>query len=79
MDLIHKFEASLNGNLMKNLNYAIVSEEMVWLWYYDQFGGKHFKELLAKEAVNFVKEIGTNQIKAGENELVTEKRDYLEK
>jgi hypothetical protein len=41
---------------MKKLHYTVVSEEMVWLWYYDQLGSKHVKELFAKEARDFIKE-----------------------
>ncbi|WP_035333122.1 hypothetical protein [Dyadobacter crusticola] len=40
---------------MEKLHYTIVSEEMVWLWYYDQLGSKHIKELLARDAMDFVK------------------------
>ncbi|WAC13805.1 hypothetical protein [Dyadobacter pollutisoli] len=39
---------------MKELHYIIVSEEMVWIWYYDEWKGKHLKELLAKEAKEFI-------------------------
>ncbi|GGM88421.1 hypothetical protein GCM10010967_21320 [Dyadobacter beijingensis] len=40
---------------MTGLHYSIVSEKMVWIWYYDEFGGKHLKELLADDAAAFVK------------------------
>jgi hypothetical protein len=40
---------------MQNLQHAIVSENMVWLWYYDEYGGKHMKELWAKDALDFIK------------------------
>lgn len=42
---------------MTGLHYSIVSEKMVWIWYYDEFGGKHLKELLADDAVAFVKRV----------------------
>lgn len=40
---------------MTGLHYSIVSEKMVWIWYYDDLGAKHFKELLADDAVAFVR------------------------
>ena len=40
---------------MTGLHYSIVSDKMVWIWYYDELGGKHLKELLADDAVAFVK------------------------
>lgn len=40
---------------MTGLHYSIVSEKMVWIWYYDDCGGKHLKELLADDAVAFVR------------------------
>lgn len=40
---------------MTSLHYSIISEKMVWIWYYDSFGGKHLKELLADDAVAFVR------------------------
>ena len=43
------------------LYYTIVSEEMVWIWYYDSLGGKHLKELLAKEARDFVRTLGDHE------------------
>jgi hypothetical protein len=57
MDLFHKFALSLTSTDMEKLHYAIVSEEMVWLWYYDELGGKHIKELLDKEARSFIKSV----------------------
>ena len=39
---------------MENLHSAIVSNEMVWLWYYDEFGGKHIKELLERDARDYI-------------------------
>ncbi|WP_166444496.1 hypothetical protein [Dyadobacter bucti] len=42
---------------MKEVRYIIVSEEMVWLYYYDEYKSKHFKELLRKEAREFIKEL----------------------
>ena len=44
---------------MTGLHYSIISEKMVWIWYYDEFGGKHLKELLADDAVAFVKRMET--------------------
>lgn len=44
---------------MASLHYSIVSEKMVWIWYYDEFGGKHLKELLADDASAFVKRLAT--------------------
>jgi len=46
---------------METLYYIIVSEEMVWIWYYDSLGSKHLKELLAKEARDFVMAIGDHE------------------
>ncbi|WP_157474865.1 hypothetical protein [Dyadobacter sp. Leaf189] len=46
---------------MEKLHYLIVSEEMVWLWYYDQLGGKHIKELLARDAMDFLKNLTGTQ------------------
>ena len=46
---------------MTGLHYSIVSEKMVWIWYYDELGGKHLKELLADDAVAFVKRIETGR------------------
>lgn len=43
---------------MESLHYTIISEKMVWIWYYDEFGGKHLKELLADDAAAFVKRMG---------------------
>lgn len=42
---------------MTGLHYSIISEKMVWIWYYDDFGGKHLKELLADDAAAFVKRV----------------------
>jgi len=39
---------------MEELNYAIISSDMVWQWYYDKLGSKHFKELLGREAHAFI-------------------------
>jgi hypothetical protein len=41
---------------MKKIKYIIVSEEMVWLFYYDEFKNKHLKELYGKEAREFIKQ-----------------------
>lgn len=46
---------------MKNLNFTIVSEEMIWLWYYDELGTKHLKELLGKDAREFIKDFTTKK------------------
>lgn len=46
---------------MKELNYLIISRDMVWQWYYDPFNGKHFKELLGKEANLFVRMLETGK------------------
>ncbi|MCF0069130.1 hypothetical protein LZD49_01520 [Dyadobacter sp. CY261] len=40
---------------MAGVQYSIISEKMVWIWYFDEFGGKHLKELLADDAAAFVK------------------------
>ncbi|MCE7063817.1 hypothetical protein [Dyadobacter sp. CY326] len=58
---------------MQNVQYVIVSEDMVWLWYYDRFGTKHFKELLAKEATNFIKQIALKEQPAEMMALYIEK------
>ncbi|WP_353720470.1 hypothetical protein [Dyadobacter sp. 676] len=53
---------------MTGLHYSIVSEKMVWIWYYDALGTKHLRELLADDAAAFVKraqaqkESGTNAV-----------------
>lgn len=44
---------------MTGLHYSIVSEKMVWIWYYDDLGGKHLKELLADDAAAFVRSTAT--------------------
>lgn len=46
---------------MTGPHYSIVSEKMVWIWYYDDFGGKHFKELLADDAAAFVSRAETGK------------------
>lgn len=56
MDIIHKFENHLKIWIMKKLNFTIISEEMIWLWYYDELGNKHLKELLGKEAKEFMQD-----------------------
>jgi hypothetical protein len=52
MEIFHIF--GLNYIVMEELNYVIVSPEMVWQWYYDSNRSKHFKELLGKEAQTFI-------------------------
>jgi len=46
---------------MKNLNFTIISEQMIWLWYYDELGNKHLKELLGKEAKDFIQDFTTKK------------------
>ncbi len=46
---------------MEELNYSIVAPDMVWQWYYDKSGTKHFKELLGREAQFFIKILSTNK------------------
>ncbi|TDE10215.1 hypothetical protein [Dyadobacter psychrotolerans] len=46
---------------MRELNYIIISTEMVWQWYYDPCKGKHFKELLGKEARFFISILETKK------------------
>lgn len=46
---------------MKELNYIIVSSDMVWQWYYDALGGKHFRELLGKDAQVFIEILKTKK------------------
>ncbi|MCE7041464.1 hypothetical protein [Dyadobacter sp. CY312] len=46
---------------MKELNYLIISRDMVWQWYYDPCKGKHFRELLGKEAQLFVRILETGK------------------
>ncbi|WP_221391203.1 hypothetical protein [Dyadobacter sp. NIV53] len=46
---------------MKELNYIIISTELVWQWYYDQHKGKHFRELTGKDARHFVEILNTKQ------------------
>ena len=53
MELFHIF--GLDFILMEELNYIIISPEMVWQWYYDENRGKHFKELLGQDARTFIK------------------------
>lgn len=47
---------------MTGLHYSIVSEKMVWIWYYDELGSKHLKELLADDAVAFVKRVESESV-----------------
>jgi hypothetical protein len=37
-------------------HYTIVTQEMVWQWYYDEMGDKHVRELLGKQAAAFIQE-----------------------
>ena len=53
MEYFHKFGV-INSADMEELNYTIISPDMVWQWYYDKLGAKHFKELLGKEAQKFI-------------------------
>ncbi len=46
---------------MAGLHYSIVSEKMVWIWYFDDLGGKHLKELLADDAAAFVKRLESHR------------------
>jgi len=46
---------------MEELNYIIVAPDMVWQWYYDKSGTKHFKELLGRDAQFFVKILTTKK------------------
>jgi len=46
---------------MKELNYIIISRDMVWQWYYDPCKGKHYRELLGKEAQLFVRILETGK------------------
>ncbi|CAG4992286.1 hypothetical protein DYBT9275_00931 [Dyadobacter sp. CECT 9275] len=39
---------------MENFFYKIVAPDMVWLHYYDEYKTKHFRELLGKEAREFI-------------------------
>ena len=62
----NKWNKSINLNIkkiltMEELNYLIVAPEMVWQWYYDENGAKHFKELLGREAQFFVKILNTKK------------------
>lgn len=41
---------------MKEVKYIIISEEMVWLFYYDAWKNKHLKELYGKKARDFIKQ-----------------------
>jgi hypothetical protein len=36
------------------LQFVIVSEEMVWQFYYDESGSKHFRELTGRDARKFI-------------------------
>ena len=62
MDLFHIFDLPFEHQM--KISYTIISEEMVWLYYYDKFRNKHFKELLAREAREFIKQ----RITANNNE-----------
>lgn len=42
---------------MAALHYTVVSEKMLWIWYHDELGTKHLKELLAEEAAAFLKRV----------------------
>jgi hypothetical protein len=46
---------------MKELNYLIISRDMVWQWYYDPCRGKHFRELLGKDAQLFIRILETGK------------------
>ncbi len=48
--------------MIQELNYIIVSREMVWQWYYDTLHGKHFRELIGPQATQFI-----NKIESGED------------
>lgn len=39
---------------MKETYYVIVAPQMVWQWYYDENGGKCFRELLGTDAAGFI-------------------------
>ena len=58
MGLFHKFEY-LKRIDMEELNYIIVSPELVWQWYYDEHKGKHFRELTGKNAKHFIEILNT--------------------
>ena len=40
---------------MDSVWFIVVDPEMIWLWYYDEKGSKHFKELLGKDVAKFLK------------------------
>jgi hypothetical protein len=61
VDIIHKFENQLKIWIMKNVNFTIISEEMIWLWYYDELGNKHLKELLGREAKDFIQDFTSSK------------------
>jgi hypothetical protein len=44
---------------MKELNYIIISPEMVWQWYYGPCKEKNFRELLGGDARAFIKILKT--------------------
>ena len=44
---------------MEELNYIIISTELVWQWYYDKYKGKHFRELTGKDARHFIEILNT--------------------
>lgn len=58
---------------MAPLHYSIVSEKMVWIWYYDELGAKHLKQLLADDAAAFVRQAQRRQ----ESEPETVGTDFL--
>jgi hypothetical protein len=47
--------------MMEELNYTIISKDMVWQWYYDPCKGKHFRELLGKDAEMFIRILETGK------------------
>lgn len=49
---------------MTSINYIIVASDMVWQWYYDEHGTKNFRELLGREAMQFIEITHTNPLKS---------------
>ncbi|WP_149243551.1 hypothetical protein [Dyadobacter sp. 32] len=47
-----------------SINYIIVASDMVWQWYYDEHGTKNFRELLGREAMQFIEITHTNPLKS---------------
>ncbi len=58
------FEEFKSYNMKTSINYIIVASDMVWQWYYDEHGTKNFRELLGREAMQFIEITHANPLKS---------------